>query len=431
MHLSHLALSDFRNYHDAVVEFSPGVMVLVGRNGQGKTNIVEAISYLATFTSHRVAADTALVRAGTAGAVVRAKAITEGRGTTLELEIISGKANRARLNRTAVKPRELLGIVRTVVFAPEDLALVKGDPAERRRFMDDLMVLRTPRLAGVKAEYDKILRQRSALLKSAGGRRGGRRDDYAESTLDVWDIQLARAGAQILAARAELLRDLAPRVVEAYRAVSDSDRLARAELRSSLQKEEDALEIVPGAASEGPDDDTTQAAPADLLDVEAVTTRLVEVMRQLRPRELERGVSLVGPHRDDVALSIGDLPAKGYASHGESWSLALALRIASFHLLRDDTDDAPILILDDVFAELDATRRRQLATMVGEADQVFVTAAVDSDVPAELDGRRYRVVAGTIAAEGGETTPTDVSAPEASPTPSASAEPEASNGGDA
>ncbi|HHW83948.1 MAG TPA: DNA replication/repair protein RecF [Actinomycetales bacterium] len=401
MHLSHLALSDFRNYHEAVVEFSPGVMVLVGKNGQGKTNLVEAIAYLATFTSHRVSADTALVRAGTPGAVVRAKVVGGGRATTLELEIIAGRANRARLNRGQAKPRDLLGILRTVVFAPEDLALVKGDPAERRRLLDELMVLRTPRLAGVKSEYEKTLRQRSALLKQAGGRaRGGRRDEYAESTLDVWDAQLASAGAQISVARAQLVADLAPHVATAYRAVSESDRLATIELRTSLAKEETRLASGGRYPREEEDDDDTRvASSADVASVAEVEERLRAAMGALRKAELERGVTLVGPHRDDLHLAIGELPAKGYASHGESWSLALALRIAEFELLRADDPDTPILILDDVFAELDSARRRRLAAMVGEAEQVFVTAAVAEDIPAELDGVRYHVEAGTIERE--------------------------------
>ncbi|HZK06483.1 MAG TPA: DNA replication/repair protein RecF [Actinomycetaceae bacterium] len=393
MHLSHLALSDFRNYHEAVVEFEPGVMVLIGANGQGKTNLVEAIAYLGTFSSHRVAADSALVRAGTPGAVVRARAIGGGgRANTLELEIISGKANRARLNRAPVRPRDLLGIVRTVVFAPEDLALVKGDPGERRRMLDELMVLRAPRLAGVKSEYEKILRQRSALLKQLGGRgRSARRPDpYAESTLDVWDGQFAAAGAEIVVARAQLAAELAPHVAAAYRAVADSDRLARIELRASLEKEETRL------ADQGAGE---EAAGQDLTDVELVRERLIAAMQALRPAEMDRGVCLVGPHRDDLHLAIGDLPAKGYASHGESWSLALALRIASFELLRSEDEDPPILILDDVFAELDLQRRRRLAAMVGEADQVFVTAAVPADVPEELGGVRYVVVNGTIKRE--------------------------------
>lgn len=392
MYLSNLALSDFRNYHEAVAEFSPGVMVLVGKNGQGKTNLVEAIAYLATFSSHRVSSDVALVRAGTPGAVIRAKVVSGGvavgRATTLELEVIAGRANRARLNRGAVRPRDLLGYVKTVVFAPEDLALVKGDPAERRRFLDELMIQHHPRMAAVRSEYDKILRQRSALLKQLGGRRG-RPDPYAETTLDVWDAQLAENGARIMEERDHIVAVLTPLVEAAYRDVSNSERLATLTLATSLKKEEERARIT---LSENPDQSYEQ--------------RLLAVMKVLRSREIERGVSLVGPHRDDLTLAIGDLPSKGYASHGESWSFALALRLASFQLLATADGDPPILILDDVFAELDAARRSALAQMVSSAEQVFVTSAVEDDLPEELVGVKYRVSSGMIerdgALEGGE-----------------------------
>lgn len=385
MYLSHLALNDFRNYREAICEFSPGANVLVGANGQGKTNVVEAIAYLATFTSHRVAADAALVRAGTPGAVVRAKTQVGSRSLLLELEIIAGKANRARLNRAPVRPRELLGIVRVVMFAPEDLALVKGDPAERRRFLDELVVTRTPRLAGVKADYDKTLRQRSALLKQSGGSRHA--DPMVLSTLDVWDAQLAAAGAELMKARADVVRDIAPHVDRAYREVADGDGPATLELATSLAKEEERHELaLPETGAE---------------EIAGLRTRLEAALRAVRTRELDRGVTLVGPHRDDLLLGIGELPAKGYASHGESWSLALALKLASFRLLIEDDPDSgsPILILDDVFAELDARRRARLAEVVAAADQSFITAAVAEDLPEGLSGRRFRVVAGEISAE--------------------------------
>lgn len=384
MYLSDLALSDFRNYADAVVHFEPGVTTLVGSNGQGKTNLVEAIAYLSTLDSHRVSSDAALVRAGAPGAVVRARVVSGGRAATVEVEIVPGRANRARVNRAAARPREVLGLVRTVVFAPEDIALVKGDPAERRRFLDEIMVARAPRLAGVRSEYDRILRQRSALLKS-----GGRRlPEAALATLDVWDGHLARAAAEITRARAALARDLQPLVRDAYGAVSDRQGEAGIALRASLEQAEEQ------AAGGG-------GARLDAADLGELAARYEAAMRHLRPQELDRGVCLVGPHRDDLLLSVGSLPAKGYASHGESWSLALALRMATFHLLRseDPAGETPILILDDVFAELDARRRAQLAGMVGAAQQVFITAAVAEDVPAELAGARFRVVDGTVAPE--------------------------------
>ena len=379
MYVSDLALNDFRNYAEAVVSFSEGVVTLLGANGQGKTNLVEAIAYLATFSSHRVSADTALVRAGASGAVIRAKVVSEGRPTLLELEIIAGRANRARINRAPARTRDVLGVLKAVVFAPEDLSLVKGDPTDRRRYLDDLVVTRTPRLAAVRSEYDRILRQRSALLKSTGG--GRRVPDALMSTLEVWDGHLAEAGAQLIAARAALVEALTPHVSEAYRSVSDGAGEASLAIRSSREKAEEGTE---------------GSGAGEAADVATLTSRMVAAMQRLRRQELDRGVCLVGPHRDDLVLGIGDLPAKGYASHGESWSLALALRMGAFELLRAEAGEAPVLILDDVFAELDARRRARLAEMVAAAQQVFITAAVPDDVPAGLDGQRFQVTAGVI-----------------------------------
>ncbi|WP_152188968.1 DNA replication/repair protein RecF [Georgenia satyanarayanai] len=386
MYVSNLSLHDFRSYTELVLALDPGVTAFVGHNGQGKTNIVEAVAYLGTFSSHRVASDAALVRHGTGGAVVRAKAVRGGRETLVELEIVAGKANRARLNRAAVsRTRDVLGIVRSVVFAPEDLELVKGDPQVRRRFLDDLLVLLTPRLAGVRSEYDKILRQRGALLKTAGAAR--RRGTSPElSTLDVWDRHLAAAGAEITAARIDLLHRLRPRTAQAYEQVSGGQGEAHLGYRSALL----ALD------GEG---ETTLEEERALTDVAALEERLVEAMARVRSKELDRGVSLVGPHRDDLVLTLGGLPAKGYASHGESWSYALALRLASFEVLSDDDDGGPVLILDDVFAELDVRRRERLATMVGGAEQVLITAAVAEDVPESLRGARFTVARGEVTRE--------------------------------
>lgn len=386
MYVANLSLHDFRSYSELVLTLDRGVTAFVGDNGQGKTNIVEAIAYLGTFTSHRVASDTALVRHGTGGAVIRAKAVRRAeRESLVELEIVAGRANRARLNRASVsRTRDVLGIVRSVVFAPEDLDLVKGDPQHRRRFLDDLLVLLTPRLAGVRSEYDKILRQRGALLKSAGAaRRRGATPDL--STLDVWDRHLAAAGAQLIAARAVLLGQLRPHVAQAYEQVSAGQGEARLSYRSALLS----------LSQEG---DADPAQEAELQDVAALTERLVAAMSQVRSKELDRGVSLVGPHRDDLVLTLGELPAKGYASHGESWSFALALRLASYQVLREDDED-PVLILDDVFAELDVRRRRRLAELVGDAEQVLITAAVPEDVPVELAGARFTVAGGQVTSE--------------------------------
>jgi DNA replication and repair protein RecF len=390
VHVTHLSLSDFRSYTAAELPLEPGVSALIGPNGQGKTNLVEAIGYVASLSSHRVPNDAPLVRIGAERAVVRTAIARAGRSALVELEIVPGSANRARVNRAPVpRPREVLGLLRTVLFAPEDLALVKGDPEGRRRFMDDLLVARAPRFAGVRADLDKVLRQRNALLKSAGATiRSGRGD---VRTLDVWDSHLATAGAELLAGRLHLVHLLQPLVTEAYRSVSGGQGDARIEYRSSLGE------------------DITTALPQAERSRDLLAARLLEALALARPKELERGVSLVGPHRDDLVLSLafGDeqsggktLPAKGFASHGESWSYALSLRLASYELLRGDTsgdgDGEPVLILDDVFAELDVGRRGRLAELVAGAEQVLVTAAVPDDVPEVLEGARIDVMAGEV-----------------------------------
>jgi DNA replication and repair protein RecF len=388
VHVAHLTLHDFRSYADIDVALEPGACAFIGRNGQGKTNLVEAIDYLARLTSHRVATDAPLVRAGADQAVVRAAVVREGRQAVLEAEINPGRANRARVNRSPLpRARELVGLVRTVIFSPEDLTLVKGDPSDRRRFLDDLLVLRTPRLAGVRADYDRVLRQRNSLLKTAGAARRGGSQDAALATLSVWDEHLARFGAELLARRLELVDALRPYVGKAYETV------ARGASR-------DDAEIAYRCSFELPRD--AQDAPERVLGITRLEELLLEELEQRRSDELDRGVSLVGPHRDDLLLTLGSaearLPVKGYASHGESWSFALALRLASYDLLRADGDD-PILILDDVFAELDTTRRHQLADLVAGAEQVLVTAAVAEDVPEVLRGVRYAVADGGVTRE--------------------------------
>jgi DNA replication and repair protein RecF len=391
--LTHLSLADFRSYAALELPLEAGVGVLVGRNGQGKTNVVEAIGYLANQGSHRVSQDAPLVRAGAPRAVVRGAVRHEDRTALIELEINPGKANRARLNRSPVsRPRDVLGYLRTVLFAPEDLALVKGDPAERRRFVDELLVTRAPRYAAVRADYERALKQRNALLRSASmvrrGARGGQAPDL--STLDVWDGHLAKAGAQLLAARLAVLRGLAPLVDKAYGTIAGHSGAA-VEYRPSF----------PLGESEPSAD-----RPLTVAELEAA---LAEALSEARASEVERGLTLVGPHRDDLALTIdygsGPLPAKGYASHGESWSFALAVKLASYELLRSDGIE-PVLLLDDVFAELDSSRRAHLAAVAANAEQVIVTAAVEQDVPAELGGKRYIVAKGSVSLEeSGDGTP--------------------------
>ncbi|MGX7823740.1 DNA replication/repair protein RecF [Actinokineospora sp. 24-640] len=380
MHVRHLQVADFRSWQHADLELEPGAAVLIGRNGQGKTNLVEAVGYVATLASHRVAADAPLVRHGCPRAIVRLVVVNDDRELTVELEITPGKANRARVNRGAVgRPRDVLGILRTVLFAPEDLALVRGDPGERRRFLDDLLVQRAPRYAGVRADYDRVLRQRNALLKSAAtNRRARRADPDALSTLEVWDGHLAAHGAQLLAARLDLVAAMGPRVAEAYAGVAPESAPARITYRAGVELPEGYG--VPGGVA---------------ADQAVVAEALLAGMAARRDAELDRGVSLVGPHRDELELVLGDLPAKGYASHGESWSFALALRLGSYELLRAEGSE-PVLILDDVFAELDRVRRERLAETAVLAEQVIVTAAVAEDVPTELSGARYTVADGEV-----------------------------------
>lgn len=378
MFVRHLQVSDFRSWEQVELTFSPGPTVLVGANGQGKTNLVEAIGYLATLGSHRVGTDAPLVRHGAARAVIRAAVVNAGRELVIELEITPGRANRARVNRAPVsRPRDVLGILRTVLFAPEDLALVKGDPGERRRFLDELLVTRAPRYAGVRADYERVLKQRSALLKTAGSaRRAGGEGDIR--TLDVWDGHLATHGAALLAGRLDLVADLAEHVSEAYASVAPESAPARIGYRSSLGAGLPGDYGVPGG---------------ERADPEALAAALLVELAKVRSQEMDRGVSLVGPHRDELELVLGAAPARGYASHGESWSFALALRLAAYHLLSSDGAE-PVLVLDDVFAELDRRRRAALAELAAGAEQVLVTAAVPEDVPVELRGTRYEIGGG-------------------------------------
>ncbi len=404
MYLTRLALTDFRSYADAELSLEPGVSTMLGLNGQGKTNLIEAAAYVATLGSHRVATDAPLVRAGAQRAIIRAALTGPGGDSLVEIEINPGRANRARLNRVPVgRPRQVLGVLRTVLFAPEDLALVKGDPDQRRRFLDDLLVASAPRYAAVRSDYERVLKQRTALLKSlravpgarAYARAGAGRGvpagsepgpgNGARGTLEVWDEHLARTGAALLAARITLTSTLRPLVARSYQAVSGEAGETAVSYRQSLRNQ--VREGGPGPGTADPAE--PGADPGRLAD------GLREALARVRGEELDRGVCLVGPHRDDLELRIGGLPARGYASHGESWSMALALRLAAFEALRGDGDD-PVLLLDDVFAELDTGRRERLAALAAGAEQVLVTAAVPADVPEALHGARFTVADGTV-----------------------------------
>ena len=388
MYLEQLSLTDFRSYAQVDLSFGPGITVLVGANGIGKTNLMEAIGYLATLSSHRVSSDGPLLRFGTEQALIRAKLVRGEQSTVLELEINSSRANRARINRSnPLRARDILGICQTVLFAPEDLALVKGDPSSRRRFLDELLVSLIPRHAATRSDYDRVLKQRNALLKSA---RAGKFTSGHEATLDVWDQHMARAGAELLHARLELLERLRPHLRNAYAQLTDGSKDAGAIYRSTLQGAVD---------DDGGLQNTGLAEDLRKLSVDELTERYVQAFASSRRKELERGISLVGPHRDELELVLGTAPAKGYASHGETWSMCLSLRLASYYVMLDDArtgGSAPILILDDVFAELDVQRRRKLAAIVSGAEQVLVTAAVEDDIPTELAGRRVKVIPGGI-----------------------------------
>ena len=373
MRVSHVALDDFRSYRHAVVEFAPGTTVLLGSNGQGKTNLVEAVSYLSAFSSHRVSAEQALVRLPLSadepqpgGAVVRVRLVTAGeRETVIELEIVRGKANRAKVNRTQVRPREVLGLLKSVVFSPEDLQIVRGDPQVRRQFLDDLLIQQHPLIAQVKNDFDKVARQRAALMKSAQSQlRRGFTPDF--STVEVWDDTFAQLSAQLSLARAGLVEELRGPAAHAYEEIGGSPRKLDIEFLASQ-----------GNCPVGG-------------DVATIAGELKEILASSRMKEAERGVNLFGAHRDDLKLTLGGMPVKGYASHGETWSVALSLRLGAFELLSRD-GDTPILILDDVFAELDSSRRAGLTRMITEAEQVLITAAVADDVPQELHAQVHAV----------------------------------------
>lgn len=373
MRVSHVALDDFRSYRHAVVEFAPGTTVLLGSNGQGKTNLVEAVSYLSAFSSHRVSAEQALVRlplsadeAQPGGAVVRVRLVTAGeRETVIELEIVRGKANRAKVNRTQVRPREVLGLLKSVVFSPEDLQIVRGDPQVRRQFLDDLLIQQHPLIAQVKSDFDKVARQRAALMKSAQSQlRRGFTPDF--STVEVWDDTFAQLSAQLSLARVGLVEELRGPAAHAYEEIGGSPRKLDIEFLASQ-----------GNCPVGG-------------DLTTIAGELKEILASSRMKEAERGVNLFGAHRDDLKLTLGGMPVKGYASHGETWSVALSLRLGAFELLSRD-GDTPILILDDVFAELDSSRRAGLTRMITEAEQVLITAAVADDVPQELHAQVHAV----------------------------------------
>ena len=400
MFVTELSLTDFRNYETAQLELTDGVTVFVGSNGQGKTNLVEAVEYLSTMSSHRVSTTAPLIRAGAESAVLRSR-VQAGRDDprliTLELEVTTGRSNVARLNRAPLpRPRDLIGALRTVVFSPMDIAIVRGDPSDRRAWLDSLVVTRWPRMAGVRQDLDRVLKQRNALLKAMSGRSRVPSGGDEEVTLQVWNEQLAAIGAELLHARLDTLADVLPHAQRAYETIAPVNNQIAVTYKTALDLTR-SLSRSPGEAPdrvERPGADPAQ--PAQRTEVrESLRFALLDAMEARRRDEIQRGVTLVGPQRDDIELGIGALPAKGYASHGESWSLALALRLGGFMLVRDDGVE-PVLVLDDVFAELDTSRRERLAGAVADAEQVLITAAVGADVPDFPAERRFRVDAGSV-----------------------------------
>jgi len=381
MHVKHLTLGNFRNYETVELPLKTGVNLLVGKNGQGKTNLAEAIFYAATLSSHRVSGYLPLIRQGQSKAIIRLLARFEDRENLLELELNTEGSNRARINKSETsRIRDVLGYVNAVIFSPEDLDIVKRDPANRRAFIDELIVQLSPRMSGAYSDYERVLKQRNTLLRSAKNMTSS---SSGLSTLDSWDQSLVKIGSEIIAARFDIAQRMAPYLAEAYAAIADEKNDPSIKLKSSL--------LASDLDADSPD---THLQSGDREEIEELFRNRLS---QVRPKELERGVTLVGPHRDDLLLLLGTLPAKGYISHGESWSYALALKLASASLIRKDARAGdPVLILDDVFAELDSTRRSRLATLVSHNEQVIITAAVAEDVPSELSATQFKVTAGTL-----------------------------------
>lgn len=406
MRVAHLSLGDFRNYHTAELPLAAGPNLLLGKNGQGKTNLAEAISYFGTLRSHRVSSDSAMIRAGASAAVMRMRVVAGEREVLLETQLNRAAANKAQVNGNSVRARELTRWFASVVFAPEDLAIVRGEPSTRRRFLDDALTTRLPVAAGAIADYERIVRQRTALLKSA---RNSRRGDAFEATLAVWDDQLVELGVRIMLARRELAADLSQPLAQAYGDLVGVDH------GPALRLHESVLEAIDSVSRETPQqvalhaggdaaDGVSRETPTDRLSTLATVSRETlagqfrEALAAVRGRELDRGVTLVGPHRDDLELELNGLPVKGYASHGESWSFALALKLALAAILREESSAGdPVIVLDDVFAELDRSRRERLMSLVADYEQVIVTAAVEGDVPGDMQWHTVDIAAGIVS----------------------------------
>ena len=385
MFAKRVKLTNFRNYETADIEFSSGVNLIYGPNGQGKTNLVEALNFFAGLDSHRVAGHSPLIKQGKSTAIISLELSHEARDLLLEYEINTESSNRARLNKSEVtKPKDILGYLNSVIFAPEDLDIVKRDPSNRRAFLDQLIVQFNPRMHGVYTDYDRVLKQRNTLLKSA--RATGTKGDSL-STLDAWDQALVKNGTEIIAARVAITEKLSPSLVANYQNIAKSNNKPSMFIRSSVVE-----------SSKLDQDDLETQDSLETTNKEEISDLFQQKLSLVRPKELERGITLVGPHRDDLQLNLGSLPAKGYASHGESWSYALSLKLASLEILKSESKlGDPILILDDVFAELDKDRREKLSDLVQQNEQVLITAAVIEDVPQNLLAKKFQVESGRVS----------------------------------
>jgi DNA replication and repair protein RecF len=358
--ITNLNLNNYRSYTTLDLSLDPGVSIFVGKNGEGKTNIAEAVLYLTFLSSHRASGNTPLIKLGNQSAYIRAKVKYPEREILVELEINGDKANRAKVNQNQVRSqKEIFGIVQTIYFSPEDLDIVRGDPSERRRFIDQLLTLRSPRIAGVISDYERAVKQRNSLLKTRA----------SADALNPWDKQVAELGGELITLRMLALDELKPIFNQVYKDISDTK----------------PAEIVYKSSIENP-----------TLNQSDNSEKIMERLVNNRGAELDRGLTLTGPHRDDLLLILGDHLVKGYASHGESWSIALSLKLATYNLLKSD-GLSPILILDDVFSELDEERRERLAEIAKGADQTIITVAVENDLPKSITGIKYLVRAGAVS----------------------------------
>ena len=376
MFISAVALENFRNYKQLNLNLSSGFSLFYGANGEGKTNLVESIGFLASLESHRVAGYQALIREDEESARISATAEFLNRRITPAIELNRSSANRYFLNGNLQrKPQEILGSIFAVVFAPEDLDIVRRDPSDRRDFLDSLAVQLKPRLAGIKADYDRVLKQRNALLKTA--RLTGAKD---LTTLDIWDDQLVGFGSELIANRLELISKLSPLIESFYKELSGKSEQIELELLSSITEDEvENFKALTGSTQE-------------------ISEQFLDRLQQIRNKEIERGITLAGPHRDELLISKAGQPARSHASQGEAWSIALGAKLAAAQLLREQSSVGdPVIILDDVFSVLDQGRRVRLIDFAKDFEQVLITATTSDGLPELQWAAKHRVVSGELS----------------------------------